>query len=60
MSAQAQGGQREMKPHAVEVRPQVNFYSIELVTPARPFWESLARLVSRLGAAARQKGESRR
>lgn len=44
----------------VEDIPPINFFSIEIETPARSFWESLARLLSRLGAAARRKRESRR
>lgn len=46
-------------PEPVEVRPPVNFYSIELATPARPFWESLARLLAALAEAARRKGARR-
>ena len=40
--------------------PPVNFFSIEPDTPARSFWDSLARLLFTLGAVARRKGEPRR
>lgn len=33
----------------------VTFYSIEIDTPARDFWECLARLLSLLGALARRR-----
>jgi hypothetical protein len=40
--------------------PAVNFFSIEIATPAQTFWQSLARLLFTLGAAAGRKGEARR
>lgn len=45
-------------PPAERLRP-VTFYSIELDTPARDFWECLARLLSLLGALARRRAGSR-
>jgi hypothetical protein len=41
-----------------EPRP-VNFYGIEIETPAQSFWRSLARLLFTMAAAARRKGEGR-
>ena len=42
-----------------DTRP-VNFYGIELETPAQTFWQSLARLLFTMAAAARRRGEARR
>jgi hypothetical protein len=42
-----------------ELPPPVTFFSIELDTPARDFWECLARLLSLLGALARRRAARR-
>lgn len=46
-------------PEPVEVRPPVNFYSIEFASPAPSFWDTLARLLGSLSEAARRKGTRR-
>ena len=47
-------GARQPLADADAPRP-VTFYSIEIDTPARDFWECLARLLSLLGALARRR-----
>lgn len=49
---------REPPADADATRP-VTFYSIEIDTPARDFWECLARLLSLLGALARRRAARR-
>lgn len=44
----------------VEERAPVNFYGIELQTPAQTFWQRLARLLFTMAEAARRRGEGRR
>ena len=52
----ADAASRRPHPTAPAAAPRpVTFYSIEIDTPARDFWECLARLLSLLGALARRR-----